>query len=594
MRQRNDQAPLGAVGRLLPHLADRPCRRWPLAGLAAAAVLVLAFAGLVTGVVRPQTVSAQEVLDKARAASADTAAGGVRSFVLTEVTRSRPTARRKAESGYTGEEQLRTESTQWYAAPDRWRVETTGTVTRPDGQELADGAWRLVNVSDGTDRWHYDPLHKSGQVQRLDPGMDGKGGVARFGQDASDLDTVLERASTCGTPALRGTETVAGRSAYVIDLGASKCPSASAPELNGPSTIWVDKETFFVLKVVQYSGTDGQLLSTTEVTSIQYNVPIDPARFTFTPPADAKVQDSRPKPAPTADQFQQQLAQLASQVDFPLFVPRDVPAGLVPLQPRLEDIGGSQVELGYVPADEVGTTAIAGPTGVRITQRKASYELIDRWTQQSQQAQPATIPGGQGWLRRSARDVKGPGTGSDSAAIVLRDGTLISVASFAVPADDLIKIVASLEPVPGSHPPLPDPTPPTLAEIRRRVSFSVFVPTWVPAGLTPEPPVGGEQPTQNVEIRYRTADGGVGLTVTSGSLDCCPGYALLPSEPIALPNGLEGHLIRRPTTRYGGLTLWWRQDGTTVSLSGPAVSEGDLVKIAASMSRTAGLGQAKD
>lgn len=554
---------------------------WPWAGFAAVAVLILALLGAMFWTMGPQTVSAQEILAKAQATATHVAEGGVESFVLTEVTRSRPTARAKAEAGYTDDEQLQTETTQWYEAPNRWRIETTGTVIGPDGQAVPDRTSRMLNVSDGTDHWSYDPLHKSGQVQRLDPALNGTGGVTRFGLDASGLSTVLARASKCGTPMLKGTETVAGRSAYVIDLGPSKCPYVDSSELNGASTLWVDKETFFVLKVVQYSGTNGRLLSTTEVTSIQYNVPIDPTHFSFTPPPDAKIQDSRPQPTPSADLYQQQLTQFARQVDFPLFAARAAPSGLVPLQPRLDDAAGPQVQLGYVPSDEVGKATTAGPTGVQITEQKASYDLIDRWTQQ---AQSTTIAGGQGWLRRG-RKVNGGST--DSAAIVLRGGTLISVTSGAVSADELLRIAGSLALVPGSHPPLPDPTPPTLAEIRQRVSFAVFVPTWVPAGLTPEPPVGGEQPTQNVEIRYHTADGGIGLAVMSGRPDCCSGYASLPSEPVALPNGLEGHLIRTPTTLYGGLTLWWQQDGTTIALTGPAVSESDLVKIAASLSKTA-------
>lgn len=590
-RQPNGRAPAGVIRWRRLHLIDHPSRWWSLAGLATAAVLVLVFAGLATWMLRPQTVSAQELLDKARAAAADAVAGGVRSFVLTEVTLSHPTARLKAEAGYTSEEQLRTETTRWYEAPNRWRIESKGTALGSDGQELPGKGWQRTTVSDGTDVWSYDVLRNAVQVNRLEPTMDGKGGVARFGQAASDLDTVLQRASTCGTPALKGSEPVAGRPAYVIDLGSSTCPSASAPEMNGPRVIWIDKETFFVLKVVQYSGLDGQLLSTTEVTSVQYNVPGDPARFTFTPPAGATVQDLRPKPAPAADQYQQQLAQLARQVDFPLFVPRNVPAGLVPLQPRLDDVAGPRVQLSYVPAGQAGTTAMAGPTGVRITQQKASSALVDRWTQQAQPAEPVTIAGGQGWLRRGVRDVKGPGTGSDSAAMVLRDGTLISVASFSVPPETLVEIAASLDPVPGSQPPLPNPAPPTLAGMRQRVSFAVFVPTWLPAGLTPEPPAGGEQPTQNVEIRYHTADGTVGFVVTNGGLDCCPGFAKLRSEPVTLPNGLEGHLIQTPTDRYGGPTLWWQQDGTTISLRGPAVGEADLVKVAAAMSKTADLGR---
>ncbi|HEY8477611.1 MAG TPA: hypothetical protein VIN09_12160, partial [Chloroflexota bacterium] len=456
--RRNGRA-TGAVQR--PRPSHGP-RWWPLAGLATAA-LVVVVVGLALWMARAQTVSAREILDKAQATATNVAAGGVQSFVLTEVTRSRPAnPRLNAEAGFTGQERIHVETSHWYEAPDRWRIERKGTVLGPDGQELPDKAWRWITVSDGADVWTYDALHNTVQVNPWSPNADGKGGLSPFGQDATDLATVIERARACGTPTLRGTETVAGRPAYVVDLGSSTCPSASAPEINGPSVIWVDQETFFVLKRVQYSGVDGQLLSTTEVTRIEYNVPIDPERFAFTPPAGARVEDFRPKPAPSADQLRQQVGQLARQVDFPIFVPRVVPNGLAPLQPRLDDVGGPQVQIGYVPPDEAGKTAVAGPTGVTITQRKATYAWVQRWTEQ---AEPVAISGEQGWLRRGTSGITGSGTGSDSAVVVLRDGTLVSVASFAVPPETLVEIAASLEPAPGSHPPLPNPTPPTLAEV---------------------------------------------------------------------------------------------------------------------------------
>jgi hypothetical protein len=348
----------------------------------------------------------------------------------------------------------------------------------------------------------------------------------------------------------------------------------------------VDKDTFFVLKVVQFGGTDAKVLSTTEVTSVNYNVPIDPAQFTFTPPADAQVGDFRPKPTPSPDQFQQQLVRVAGQVDFPLFVPREIPAGLTPTQPRLDGLT-RRVQLGYIPGGE-DTTAAAGPPPLTIGQEKATYEAVQR---SAEQAEPFAISGGQGWLRPGVPSGKGTG-GSDSVAIVLRTGTLISVASSSVP-DELVKVASSFEPVQGGHAPLPNPTPPALATLRSRVAFAVFMPTWVPAGLTPEPPLGGEQATQNVEVRYHTVDGRVGLTVGNGQIGCCPGLTeRLQGASVTLPNGLEAKIIRTPTDRYGGPTLWWEQGGTTIWLRGPAVSESELVKIAASMSGTADLGPA--
>lgn len=76
-------------------------KRRPLAGLAATSILILALLDAVLWTMRPQTVDAQEILAKAQATATDAAAGGVKGFVLTEVTRSRRTARAEAEAGNT-------------------------------------------------------------------------------------------------------------------------------------------------------------------------------------------------------------------------------------------------------------------------------------------------------------------------------------------------------------------------------------------------------------------------------------------------------------------------------------------------------------
>lgn len=565
-------------------------RRWRLAaGLAVAALLIVVLAGVYFWATQPPPVSAQEIIQKAQTAASALEASGIRSFAITETMTSRPVNERiNKMEGFSGAETIRSETRRWYQAPGHWRIESAGAVFAPDGTELPGRSWRQISVSDGSSIWDYDQVNNLVTINPYSPDIyGGKGGLSPFSEEAGDLNALLQQASTCSDPKVTGSATVAGRPTYVIDLGPSRCPSASAPEMNGRQVIWVDKETFFVLKSVLYSPTDDQPIAVNEVTSIQVNIPLDPALFIFTPPPGAKVQDFRPKPAPQAEEYQEQLRQLAQQVDFPLFAPRYVPQGLVPLQPRLfEEALGNQVELSYVPAAEAGESAFAGLKGVSIVQQKASYSGVVRWTEGAQAVQ---IGDQQGWLRRSIRDVSGGR--SNAAALVVRDGTWISVSSFDVSPEELVKIAASLGPVPGGHPPLPNPTPPTLAEIRQRVTFPVFVPTWVPEGLTPEPPVGGEQPGENVEIKYHTADGGVGLDVVNGTPDCCPGLLPLESEEVILPNGITARLIRQPTTLYGGMTLWWQQDGTTLVLSGPDLTQDDLVKIAASMSKTADLGE---
>ena len=560
-------------------------RRWSLAGLAMAGVLVIVLVGFYLWMGRPQPVSAQEIVQRAQASVRSPTATGVQSFVLTQTQRTAPIPRMKAMLGLKDDEVILSETRRWYQAPNRWRNEFQQKIVTPDGKEASHSTFVLV--SDGADVWQYNSEGNNVIVNRLEPDMNGKDQISLFGRDIGDLNALFQQASTCFDPKVTGSAIMAGRAAYVIDLGPTKCPSASAAEMNGRQVIWVDKETFFVLKQELHSIDSDQIIMTSEVTQIQYNVPIDPAQFTFTPPAGATVADNRPKPAPTTDQFQQQLAQLAKQVEFPIFVPTYLPPGLAPRQPKIDPMMGSLVAISYFPIDEPDKDSTASRMkGLTIQEQRATNSLVARWTEG---AEPTVIANGKGWLRRGVHNVDG--TGSDSSALVLRGGTLIAVSSFAIWPEELVKVAASLEPVPGGHAPLPNPTPPSLAELRQRVSFPIFVPTYVPAGLTPEPPVGGEQPGENVEIRYHTADGAVALDVVNGALNCCPGLLMLKGEDVKLPDGISARLIRERTNQYGGMTLWWQRDGTSLVISGPELTQDDLVKIAASMSKTADLGQ---
>ena len=379
--------------------------------------------------------------------------------------------------------------------------------------------------------------------------------------------------------------------------------------------IWVDKDTFFVLRQELYSTDETRLIMQSEVTSINYNVPVDPALFTFKPPAGAKVLDGRPAallptpsavPSPTAaaivgatpamtatrqpaaaqpetpalGPLESALMPLAQQVEFPLFAPGYVPEGLLPTEPRLQPLGnvGPQLELSFVPASAEAGSMDALQKGVQIGEQKATYQSVIDWTTG---ADPIVVPEGKAWVRRGERYVDG--TGSDSAALALRDGTLISASSFLLAPEELLKIVASLQPVPGGHAPLPEPTAPTLAEVRAEAPYPIFVPTWVPDGLTPEPPVG-------YRISYHDSDGTEALTVLNGTgLASDPRKA---GDPVTLPNGLEAHLLAIEP-QYGGPILWWVQEGTPIALSGPEMTQALLVKIAASMSKTAELGPAE-
>lgn len=432
---RNGRAPSDA--RNWPIAQAKPVRSWRrLPGLAVAAVLAFALVGAAVWLGRPRSVSAQEIVQKAQAA---TAASGsrIQSLVLTaKATLDRPVA---GPAG-SGTEQIRVETKRWYQAPDQWRTEIVQTLLAGKPGQSNRVVSNTLTVSDGTNVWTDDRLANVVTVSRRSPGENGIGQLAGSGQAAPDLSSLLAQASRCYTPKLQGSQTIDGRAAYVVDLGASKCPSAAAPETNGRRVLWIDQQTFLVLKAVRY-GESGTPREISDVTSVQYNVPIDPSRFSFTPPAGATVHDNRTS----------------------------------------------------------ATTAQVKPT------------------------------------------------------------------------------------------PVPSPTPSTLAEIRQRVSFPVFVPTRLPAGLTPEPPYGGGNQSV-VTINYHTSDGGVALTELDGPAGCCVDDGTHPSgQSAALTNGVTAHLYGERSGR--GDTLWWDQEGAYVALSSPSLTGDALIAIAGTMSKTANLGK---
>ena len=135
------------------------------------------------------------------------------------------------------------------------------------------------------------------------------------------------------------------------------------------------------------------------------------------------------------------------------------------------------VQLEYTrPAETVKQS----PAELRVTEQKATADLVTRWTEG---AESISIGGAQGWVRRGVRNVDG--TGTDSSALVLRDGTLVSVSSFTVSPEELIGVAASLETVPGGHAPLANPSVPArpakpTPTVLPAPSFTALRPTWLP------------------------------------------------------------------------------------------------------------------
>lgn len=311
---------------------DRTRRRKPLWLRAAAAVLIVVVGGLIWQISGSERQSepgqdrlgAKEIVLRAERSTSSPDLAGVDSFRMEQLNTS--TIPDSAGGG-----KYRAETTHWYEAPDRWRVETEEETTISGvTTESRSGA-----VSNGEKLWRWDG--DSVRVRELRPeDRQNAGGVPVFG--SGDLQAMLEALSKCGTPEHRGEETVAGREAYVISFPQSECPSASIPSINGRSMLWIDKETFFVLKMVQYDwreGREDRVLSMTRVTSVKYNIELDRDLFTYEPSPGATVRDESQGQAPEnpRDKLQpprinEEPSQKPPPVDFPVLRPGWLPEGV--------------------------------------------------------------------------------------------------------------------------------------------------------------------------------------------------------------------------------------------------------------------------
>jgi len=310
-------------------------------------VLVVAI-GLYFWMIQPESVDAQEILNRAQDVQALSTSSGIRTFTLTQ---------RIDERSDSGE--FHAETKRWYQEPGRWRVESRWTGWMPN-----DEGTRTI-VSDGTSEWTQQGDSVTISWADLQPETDDLAPLARKRLGLTDILNHVDDLYT--SPNLKGEETIAGRPAYVIDLGLPNRFSNSAPEMNnGRRVIWVDKETSFLLKAVQYSPTDGSVVGVLEVTHIQYNIPIDCGVFSFTPPPGAQVSDLRsgnypplPEPNPPGSIS---LAECRQKVSFSIFIPTVVPTGLVPEPPALDKGPPAFVRISYRTED--GSTGLSVLNGL--------------------------------------------------------------------------------------------------------------------------------------------------------------------------------------------------------------------------------------
>ena len=300
-----------------------------IVSLAAVAVLLLALGLSAFWLSRgSQQVSAQEVLRKVVTLNVDDL--GIQTYHLrTESDISFP-AQFNGDTPVPGA-RIHSTSTfeRWVSLPNRWRTDF-----RDASQPFIPGTDRVSgSVSDGTTEWSYnqDPAGSEYDVQigalrpdvtppalrtiplpvgDLQPGQ----AVGVAGNDQRPGESPMRHAFlSCYQDArITGTATIAGRQAYMIDLGPDSCPpgyrlvaggtpipmATLPPAQQGRHTLWVDKQLSVVLKLELFNG-DGSLQGRSEVTAFAVNPFIPESVFTFAPPPEVthpQVTDRRPQP----------------------------------------------------------------------------------------------------------------------------------------------------------------------------------------------------------------------------------------------------------------------------------------------------------
>jgi len=288
---RSEQPGRTHLGRLWKRFSNSLMwRRWQYAVVMLLAVLVVLSVFLLA---RPKPVNAQEILGRVWSVPSDLQTNGIRSFeMVSETTTAADVPNGIAgTAGQPGE--IRSQLHTWHQEANLWRYEMRFLEVpnqEPDPRPS-------VTVANGKAIWSYDPKQNFLQIHDGVFGGAGKGGGPGLYGMNGGVEAVLGSASQCFDPSLGGEgEIIAGRKTYKIFLGPSKCPSVAAAAFNGPQTVWIDRETFFILKREIRDLRNEHVSYTMTVTSIHYNLAIGPGTFTFAPPDGATIFDNRTNP----------------------------------------------------------------------------------------------------------------------------------------------------------------------------------------------------------------------------------------------------------------------------------------------------------
>lgn len=301
------------------------------------------------------------------------------------------------------------ESHHWYQGPTRYRKEWRQVdPPQPDSE--------LLFVMNGEAAWSYNPAENGVAIQETDPDLADIQPPTYYGATER-----LEMINTDDlyTATLVGSETIAGREAYLLELRPkfSMAVSSSDPDLIvGVEKWWLDVETDLELKYEQYT-TEGLLATAREVTYIAYNPDLPDDLFTFQIPEGAIVIDERPGAEPTLEELREQ------RLGFTVFIPTYLPTSLSQ-EPEVTIIGPTpQAELFY--SSTLGVWLRIIETDASNISPDLRGEVID-------------IDGIEGRLQI------GDGVDYPNTLIFVKEGTYIALWSLELSPEELVDIAESM------------------------------------------------------------------------------------------------------------------------------------------------------
>ncbi len=208
-----------------------------------------------------------------------------------------------------------------------------------------------VAVTDGETFWLYSPAENAAITGEA--GQMRQAAAATPAGAATMLTDLLAQGLDAVDLEVLGTEQVAGKETWKVRV-TPKAETSARLRLDGiiEGTLWVDTELALPLKLALDASDFGS--GTVEVQLLETNQPIDPARFSFTPPAGATVVQAEELAARMGAPAAATLDEARSAVSFTLREPGYLPAGMALVEVRV--VGTSTVILNY--AGEAGSVSV--------------------------------------------------------------------------------------------------------------------------------------------------------------------------------------------------------------------------------------------